>query len=143
MKHAIITIASILASITFASAAKIKAPNGGRIVESVTPHAEFLLTPERKVEIRFLDKDGKVVAPENQVVTVVTGERQHPVKLAFAKEGDKLVSDKPVPAGDSLPVVLQIREKEGAKAATEKFKLNLANCPECDHPEYACTCEHE
>lgn len=143
MKHTIIAIASILTSITFATAAEIKAPNGGRIVEAVTPHAEFLLTPERKIEIRFLDKNGKVVAPEGQIVTVVTGDRQHPAKLAFAKDGDKLVSDKAVPAGDNLPVILQIREKEGAKAATEKFKLNLANCPECDHPEYACTCEHE
>jgi len=120
-------IALIIASLTFANAAeKIKAPNGGRIVEAVTPHAEFLITPDKKIEIRFLD---------------VTG-RAAPTKLAFTKDGDKLVSDKVIPEGKELPVVLQIRAKEGEKAVTEKFNLNLAKCPTCSNPEYACTCDH-
>lgn len=142
MKTHIIAFASILTCIAFASAAEIKAPNGGRIVESVTPHAEFLVTPEKKIEIRFLDDAGKVVAPADQVVTVVMGERAAPTKLAFTKDGDKLVSDKPVAEGKALPVVLQIRAKAGEKAVTEKFNLNMANCPTCEHPEYACTCDH-
>lgn len=142
MKTHIIALASIVTSLVFANAAEIKAPNGGRIIDSVTPHAEFLVTPEKKVEIRFLDEAGKVVAPEAQIVTVVMGDRSAPTKLAFTKEGDKLVSDKPVAEGKSLPVVLQIRAKEGDKAVTEKFNLNLANCPTCSHAEYACTCDH-
>ncbi len=44
--------------------------------------------------------------------------------------------------GKELPVVLQIRAKEGDKAITAKFNLNMANCPECSHAEYACTCDH-
>ncbi|MEO8615949.1 MAG: hypothetical protein ABI600_12470, partial [Luteolibacter sp.] len=76
-------LALIIASLTFANAAeKIKAPNGGRIIEAVTPHAEFLVTPEKKVEIRFLEA-GKVIAPGSQVVTVTTGDRANPTKLAF------------------------------------------------------------
>lgn len=143
MKTTIAIIATLAASLAFATAAeKIKAPNGGRIIDAVEPHAEFLLTKEKKVEIRFLDDAGKVVAPGEQVVTIVMGERSNPTKLAFTKDGDKLVSDKAVPEGANLPVVLQIKPKEGEKAVTEKFTLNLSNCPTCEHAEYACTCDH-
>ena len=143
MKTRIIAIVSLLASLTFASAAeKIKAPNGGRILGVVEPHAEFLVTPEKKVEIRFLDAAGKVVAPAAQTVTVTMGDRAAPTKLAFAKDGDKLVSDKVIPEGKDLPVVVQIKTTPEAKSVTEKFNLNLAKCPTCSNAEYACTCAH-
>jgi len=32
--------------------------------------------------------------------------------------------------------------KEGEKAVSSKFTLNLAKCPTCEHLEYACTCDH-
>ena len=67
MKTRIIAIAALVASLTFATAAeKIKSPNGGRIISAVEPHAEFLVTPDKKVEIRFLDAAGKVIAPAAQ-----------------------------------------------------------------------------
>lgn len=144
MKTKLMALGFLIASLATASAeheGKVKAPNGGRIISKVTPHAEFLLTPEKKVEIRFLEA-GKVVAPTTQVVTVTMGDRAKPTKLAFAKDGDKLVSDKPVPEGDNLPVVLQIAPKEGEKAVSEKFNLNLSKCPECKLTEYACACDH-
>lgn len=137
-------IALIIASLTFASAAqpeKMKSPNGGRIISTVTPNAEFLVTPENKVEVRFLEA-GKVIAPATQVVTVTMGDRTAPTKLAFTKDGDKLVSDKAVPEGKNLPVVVQIKATPDAKAVTEKFNLNLAKCPTCSNAEYACSCEH-
>jgi len=143
MKTNIIAIAAFCAGITFASAAeKITAPNGGRIISSVEPKAEFVVTADKKVEIRFLDAAGKVVAPGDQTANVIMGDRANPTKLAFTKDGDKLVSDKTVPEGKDLPVVLQIRAKEGEKAVTEKFNLNLSNCPTCSHAEYACSCDH-
>ncbi len=136
-------IALIIASLTFATAAeKIKAPNGGRIIDTVTPQAEFLVTPDKKVEVRFLDDAGKVIAPAAQVVTVTMGDRAAPTKLAFAKDGDKLVSDKAVPEGKDLPVVLQIKTTPDAKAITAKFNLNMSTCPECKLSEYACACDH-
>ena len=136
-------IALIIASLTFASAAeKIKAPNGGRIIEGVEPHAEFLVTADKKVEVRFLDASGKVIAPAAQTVTVTMGDRAAPTKLAFAKDGDKLVSDKVVPEGKELPVVLQIKVTADSKAVTEKFNLNMAKCPTCSNAEYACSCDH-
>jgi hypothetical protein len=136
-------IALIIASLTFATAAeKIKAPNGGRIIASVEPHAEFLLTPEKKIEIRFLDAAGKVIAPAAQIVTITMGDRTAPTKLVFTKDGDRLVSDKAIPDGKDLPVVLQIKTTPEAKTVTAKFNLNLSTCPECKLTEYACACDH-
>jgi hypothetical protein len=44
--------------------------------------------------------------------------------------------------GKELPVVLQIKVTPDAKSVTEKFNLNLAKFPTCEHGEYACTCEN-
>jgi hypothetical protein len=143
MKTKLITIAALIASLAFTQAAeKIKAPNGGRIIDGVTPHAEFLISADKKVEVRFLDDTGKVIAPAAQVVTVTMGERSAPTKLAFTLDGDKLVSDKTIPEGKDLPVVLQIKTTPDAKSVSEKFSLNMVKCPECTHPEYACSCDH-
>ena len=118
-------------------------PTGGRLITEVEPHAEFFVNKENKVEIRFIDDDMKVVAPGEQVVSVTLGERSAPTKLSFTKEGDKLVSDKAVPEGNNHPTVVQIKTTADAKAVTEKFTLNLAQCPTCKNKEYACACEHE
>jgi hypothetical protein len=142
MKIRIANIAALVASLSFAIAAEFKAPNKGRIIESVEPHAEFVVTKDKKIEIRFLDATGKVTAPAAQTASVVMGDRSAPTKLAFTKDGDKLVSDKVVAEGESLPVVLTLKTTPDAKAVTEKFNLNLAICPECKLAEYACTCDH-
>lgn len=143
MKTKIIAIAALVAGLTFANAAeKVKAPNGGRIIDTVEPHAEFLITADKKVEVRFLDAAGKAIAPAAQTVTVTMGDRAAPTKLAFTKDGDKLVSDKTIPEGKDLPVVVQIKVTPDAKTVTEKFNLNLAKCPTCSNAEYACTCAH-
>jgi hypothetical protein len=143
MKTKITSIAAIIASLAFATAAeKIKAPNGGRIIHAVEPHAEFLVTKDKKVEVRFLDDAGKVIAPAAQTVTVTMGDRAAPTKLAFTKDGDKLVSDKTVPEGKDLPVVVQIKVTPDSKAVSEKFNLNMSKCPTCSNSEYACACDH-
>lgn len=122
---------------------KVKAgPNGGRLLTEVEPHAEFLVTKDKKVEIRFIDDDNKTVDPGTREVTVTLGQRTRPTKLTFKKDGDKLVSDKTVPEGNDYPTVVQIREKAGAKAVNAKFNLNMKDCPTCDHAEYACVCDH-
>lgn len=124
-------------------ARKVTGPNGGRVVTSVTPHYEFFVTPEKKVKITFLGEDGKAVAAKDQVITAVGGDRAAPTKLTFARDGDSLLSDKPLPEGKELPIVVQVKVTPDAKAVTEKFTVNLANCPECQHAEYACTCDHD
>lgn len=117
-------------------------PNGGRLITSVDPHAEFLVTPDRKVKISFVGIDGKVIPAGEQVVTLTTGDRSAPVQLTFAKKGDVLVSDAAIPEGNMLPTVIQIKASPDAKAEIVKFNLNMANCSGCQKAEYACTCAH-
>jgi hypothetical protein len=144
MKNNIIVIAFMIASLAFASAAeKVKAPNGGRIINQVQPHAEFLISPDKKVEIRFLGDEGKIITPTTQIVTLTMGDRSAPTKLTFTKDGNKFTSDKVIPTGEKLPVVLQIKITPDSKIISEKFNLDLSKCPECNLQEYACSCDHE
>lgn len=121
---------------------KAAGPNGGRVITAVEPHFEFFVTPERKVKITFLGEDNKPVPAQEQTVTAVGGERSKPTRLAFAKEGDALLSDKPLPEGKMVPIILQVKTAPDAKTVTERFTVNLNDCPTCEHKEYACTCEH-
>ena len=121
---------------------KIKAPNGGRVITAVEPHAEFLVKDDRTIQITFIDDDGKTVAAGDQVVTVITGERASPTKLSFKKSGDVLVSEGTVPAGDGFATVVQIKPAPDAKTVTVKFNLDLSTCSGCGLKEYACTCGH-
>ena len=117
-------------------------PTGGKLITEVEPHVEFLVTKDKKVEIRFIDDDNKVVAPAEQVISVTLGERSKPTKLTFTKDGNKLVSDKVVPEGNDYPTVVQIKTDAKAKAVNARFNLNMTKCPTCANAEYACTCEH-
>lgn len=121
---------------------KIEAPNGGRIVTAVEPHFELLVTAERKLQVTFLGEDGKAIAPAAQKITATGGSRSAPTKFTFAKKGNTLLSDKPLPEGMVLPLVMRIKTTADAKAVTERVSLNLADCPTCEHKEYACTCAH-
>ncbi len=122
---------------------KIQAgPTGGRLITEVEPHVEFFVNKDKKVEIRFINDANKVVPPATQIITVTLGDRSSPTKLTFTQDGDKLISDKPIPTGNDLPTVVQIRAKEGAKPINEKFNLNLEQCPTCKNKEYACICAH-
>lgn len=119
-------------------------PNGGRILTSVEPHAEFLVTEDRKVKISFLDDDMKPVPVEEQSVKVVAGDRKSPTNLSFQKSGDFLISEQVLPDGNDFPVIVQLKASAAAKKfETERFNLNLTQCPTCEFKEYACACEHD
>lgn len=117
-------------------------PNEGRILTSTEPHVEFFVTPERKVKITFLDQDGKVLPLEGQTVSAIGGDRSSPTRMVFAKEGESFVSDKALPEGKLVPIILQIKTAPDADNVTEKFNVDFSDCPTCKHVEYACTCEH-
>ena len=117
-------------------------PNGGRIIATAVPRAEFFVTADRKIQITFLDLAGKPIAPAEQVVTVTTGDRAAPTKLTFTKTATALISTAPLPAGNALPAVVQIKSTPTTPMVTAKFTVDLAVCDECKHAEYACTCAH-
>lgn len=117
-------------------------PNGGRIITAVEPHLEFFVTDARLIQITFLNEDGKAIAPKDQALSLIGGDRQNPVRLRFTKKGNVLVSDKALPEGNNLPIVLSIKADAKSKTIREKFNLNLSDCPTCEYKEYACICEH-
>jgi hypothetical protein len=122
---------------------KIKAgPNDGRILTEVEPHLEFLVTKDRKVEIRAVNDKNKAIPLAGQTITVVAGERSKPTKLEFKEDGGKLVSSNKLPEGNDFPVSVGIKAKPEAKVVYSKFNLNLDKCPTCKNAEYACECDH-
>lgn len=121
---------------------ELAGPNGGRVIASVEPHLEFLVTEDREVEIRSLDDSHTVQPLAEQSVTVLGGDRSNPTRMTFAKVDDVLVSDVAFPEGNDFPVVVQITPAPEADKVVSKFNLNLSDCPTCDFREYACICEH-
>lgn len=117
-------------------------PNGGRILHSVEPHLEFLVLEDRKIQLTFLDDHGKAVPASGQVVTAIGGDRSNPTRMNFSVENGTLISDLPLPEGENLPIVLQIKPAPDAEMVLERFNVNLAQCPTCEFKEYACICEH-
>ncbi|MFH1496984.1 MAG: hypothetical protein ABII82_04080 [Verrucomicrobiota bacterium] len=145
MKHTalrILSIITLLAAPLPAHENNVGGPNGGRLLTGVEPHAEFLVTPERKVQVTFVGEDGKPVAPSTQSVQVTAGERSAPVTLKLVRDGDALVSEGVLPAGNDYPTVVVIKPAADAKPVVARFNLNTTICPGCDLPEYACTCGH-
>lgn len=147
MKNRILRLLALAAFVCAAASANaheknVAGPNGGRLLTAVEPHAEFFVTAERKVRITFVGEDGKPVAPAGQVVVVTAGDRSAPTKLTFTKNGDVLLSDAVLPAGNDFPAVVQIKTTPEAKPVYVRFNVNLGMCSGCQKAEYACTCGH-
>ncbi|MCB1096573.1 MAG: hypothetical protein KDN22_13435 [Verrucomicrobiae bacterium] len=121
---------------------KVAGPNGGRVITSIEPHVEFFVTKDRKVQLTFLDENNKAKEFSADTLKLTGGKRLAPTQLSFAKSGNAYVSDKALPDGKAIPVVLQIKLDKKSKKVTEKFNVDLSECPSCDHLEYACICAH-
>ncbi len=133
---------SLLVGFQTAQAEKQAGPNGGRVIESVTPHAEFFVTPDRYAQITFVDADGAAVEPEEQVVSLLGGDRSAPVHLTFELTGTVLRSTEPLPEIPGMPIILTIKPAADAKSVRERFYLHQHKCGSCDYEEYACICGH-
>ena len=70
---------------------KVAGPNNGRVIDGIEPRAEFLVLPNRKVQILFLDRAGKPIPPGDQVVTIIAGDRMSPTSLTFSRAGNTLI----------------------------------------------------
>lgn len=107
-----------------------KGPNGGHVVESKAGFSiEVTVDKDRKARIVFLNKENKPVTLGEQGITGIAGERSAPTKLTFAKGKDAdanvLISDKALPAGAHVPMILMIKTTPDAKAVTERFEVHL------------------
>ena len=102
-------------------------PNGGHVVKSSAGFSfEVVVDEERKAHISMLDADGKVTAAGEVAISGIAGERANPVKLSFTNSEDgKLISDKALPDGAHVPMVLEIKTGPDAEPVTERFELHL------------------
>lgn len=117
-----------------------KAPNGGRVLHDIVPHAEFFITKDRKVQITFLNDHGKAIASD-QKLTAIGGKRAKPTKFTFKKTKTGFFSNEKLPEGNLVPIVLTF--SHDGKTKRVRFNVNMADCPTCEFLEYACTCDHE
>jgi len=123
---------------------KASGPNGGRIIESVEPHLEVLLTDDRKLRITQLDAENQAVPMGTQEINAMLADRAAPTSLVFSRDGDSLLSNQVVPEGNMNPIVISIKDTADASQTHRiKFILDLADCPTCDYLEYACICDHD
>ena len=119
----------------------IKAPNGGRILHEIVPHAEFFITKERRVQITFVDDEGKALK-DAATLKAIGGKLTAPTKFTFKKTEHGFLSEETLPDGKMVPIMLMFKDSEGKAAKRIKFNVNLSECPTCDYLEYACTCDH-
>ncbi len=122
---------------------KLKSPNGGRMIKSISPMIEFVLQEDNSIKLSFLNTKGEFVSPEQQIITLVSGTRSKPIQMKFIKSGNSLLSDGQLPSQNNLPIVLNIKVSPDSKNVYEKFMLNLNVCGGCNLKEYACTCDHD
>ena len=100
-------------------------PNGGRILNTMTPALEFFVLEDRRVQITALN-DLKPIPVNEQTATLTGGDRNNPTTLEFAKDGDVLISDKPLPTGNNIPVILQVTNAPGTTPIMEKIQVNFS-----------------
>lgn len=142
MKPITLLITFLLATAAALAADKPAAgPKGGRMLIADAIRAEFFVTAERRVEITFQDTAGKIVPPGPASVTVTAETTSGRVNLPLALKDATLISTEPLPAGEPYRVVVQVRPSAGARPNNFRIELNLHECGECQHAEYACTCE--
>jgi hypothetical protein len=135
-------VLAALAVAAVAQAGVVGGPRGGRLLDNDAPRAEFLVTGERKVEVRFYDAALNPVPPGEQTVTVVAEAPAGRAKLELRKSGDALVSQEALPAGEGYLIVVRLKASPTATARNFRIPFHAEICAECQRAEYACTCEH-
>ena len=120
------------------STKRIPGPSDGRIIYATKPPFEFLVTAERKVKITFLNDNNEPIPTTSQRIALIGGNRFKPTELKFSKSGDILISDKSLPEGSKIPVILIIQISPDSKVVRERFNLDLNNCSDCSYKKYAC-----
>lgn len=142
--HRIVALATLfglgLLSAFAAEKKIIGGPKGGRLLEGTEPRAEFFVEKDHTVTIAFYDANLKPAPVTTQSATVMADAKTGKTRLAFAKKGDVLVSESPLPPGDGYNVVVQLKQSPEAKPQNFRIKFDETICNECKRAEYACIC---
>ncbi len=124
----------------WAEAAKA-GPRGGRLLDTAPLKTEFVVGADRHLELITYDASMAAASAGGQVFTVVAEPASGKSPVALEKTAHGFRSAAPLPLGDPYRVVVQARSAEGAPPKNFRLELNLTSCAECNHAEYACTCE--
>lgn len=136
----LLTLAALTAASLLHAEKPAAGPQGGRLLAAEPHAAEFFVTPERRIELTFLDDAGRPVPPDAQVAAITAEPASGKVGLALTRTARGFITTEPLPAGEPYRVVVQLRATPDAKPRNFRLDLNLGLCGECQHAEYACTC---
>ena len=89
-----------------AETAALFSPAVERSLITLEPQIEFFITKERKLRITLLDLGDELATTANQPLSVMTGNSKEPVTLTFSREGNVLLSQQSLPAGDNSPMAV-------------------------------------
>ena len=110
----------------------------GRRLEAPGLSAQFVIQPDRKASVSFVDEAGKPVARgERTVIVKVDGK-----DIALEPQPNGFITKAPLQAKEPAPIVVQIRASAVAKPTNFRLTLNTSLCGECKRQEYGCTCAH-
>jgi hypothetical protein len=105
-----------------------KGPNGGHVQDTKQGIiVEVVVNADRKALVYRLDEKMKAVPLGELSVTGIAGERSAPTKMEFTKQAgsEALISSVPLPKGEHVAMILQIKATAESKAITTRFELHL------------------
>ena len=138
MKTILLSLLSIGALVAAEPAKPAAAARPGRALEAPGVRADFLIQPDRKATVTFVDEAGKPVARGDRTVTVKVDGKD----VTLEAQANGFITKEPLQAKEPAPIVVQIRAKADAKPANFRVTLNTSLCGECKRPEYGCICDH-
>ena len=115
-------------------------PNGGRLLPlnpQRSGYAEVTVEGD-SFHVALLDAERKPVAIEQQALTVVGGERTKPARLPVETVNNRFVT--PVPKGEEVWMLLQIKPSPGARKFRVRFHHDVKPCDVCRRQAWLCSC---
>jgi hypothetical protein len=138
MKILLLSLFSIGALIAAEPAKPAADVQPGRRLEAPGLSAQFVIQPDRKAIVSFVDLVGKPVARgERTVIVKVDGK-----DIALEPQPNGFITKESLQSREPAPIVVQIRASAIAKPTNFRLTLNTALCGECKRQEYGCTCAH-
>lgn len=138
MKTLLLSLLSIGALVAAEPAKPATEPRPGRALEAPGVRADFLIQPDRKATVTFVDEAGKPADRGDRTVTVKVDGKD----VALEAQPNGFVTKEPLPTKEPAQIVVQVRTKADAKPVNFRVTLNTSLCGECKRPEYGCVCGH-
>ena len=138
MKILILSLFSIGVLVAAEPAKSVADVQPGRRLEAPGLSAQFVIQPDRKAIVSFVDLVGKPVARGERAVTLKVDGKD----VVLEPQPNGFITKDPLQAKEPAPIVVQIRASAVAKPTNFRLTLNTALCGECKRQEYGCTCAH-